>query len=282
MKFFIIVILSFSVPVQAMKRLREAEGKDWDNKLSFWDDCTAGREYKMSLSQAYFLPEKDQNRFRIFSDYLLWAKRMNNDAGVIKDVTDRILRYSNAFIILSDKPFIDAVKKLDINESDVLYLSKGQRQGLWYVCNNLHEDVITIHQPAEFSQKMVQNIMSLPIPIKNKISEKYGKTIHATTKHKLLCGALCLDDKDNRCKCIKAIMCCSSPLLAVVMDLLVKFPLFTSVLLGCSTYVYKEDLYAACNSNLSIFCETSEQAEERLRLVEIPLLQEIECEIAEI
>src|SRR5579863_2169756 len=286
MKFLIIVIVSFSIPVEAMKRLREVE-KDWDNDLSRCDDfCSAGREYRMSFRQAYFLPEKDQNRFKIFSDYLLWAKKMNDDEGLLKDITDHILRYSNAFMILSDKPFMDEVKKLDINESDVLCLSKGQRQGLWYILRyHTPGEAIEIDEPAEFSQKMVQNIRSLPIPIKDKIVKKYGNTIKATIHHKLLCRALCLDDPRKKCSCIQHVMCCSCCGLMCLYITWVQVGFFAPFFwLSSAAGLFNKELYDACRGryNLSLCCETPEQEKERLGLVEISLLQEMECEIAEI
>lgn len=281
MKYLMIVIVVFSVPVQAMKRLGEQEGEDWYSAISFLDKGTCGRN---KPRYTYFLPEKDQNRFKIPSDYLLWAKKMNDDKGVLQDITDHILRYLNACIILSDKPFMDKVKRFDINESDIVCLNKEQRQGLWYILSHAPEKPIEIYESAEFSQKMVKNIQSLPEPIKRKIVKTYGDTIKATMHHTLLCGADCLDDKKNRDKCIKCGLIYSCGFVYFIGISILLSPCCTLSLLGSVLYRFRKNLYQVYTMpsyNLSIFCETPEEREERLRLVEIPLLQEMKFEIAE-
>jgi hypothetical protein len=271
---FFMMVLSNTVSVQGMKRLREFECVDWDYTTSFLDYTT----FKKNRPRyAYFLPEEHQNRFTINKIYLLWSKKMNENEDLLKDVTNHILRYSHVLMILSDKQFMRGIKKLDINESEVWYLNKRQRQGLWFILH--HHDPgksITIQQPADFSRKMVENIVSLPLSIKNKIAQKCDNKIKATMGYRLLCESVCIDDEDSQAEFIcRGIicLCICSPLILndLVSESENKWYAAYNILRKIFTYNY----------NFSLLWETAEQKEERLKLVEIPLLQEMEYMVVE-
>jgi hypothetical protein len=138
---------------------------------------------------AYFETEKDSSASkRSFYDELRFAKQVLEPI-LSKDIADLILRYCYA----TEKIFpndID-IKKNIFNTfyttitDDTLYLTRGDKQALLYLMNHTTtgQPIIIEGRDKHFSQKMSQHILELPLPIRQKIAEKYGKNMLCNTHY---------------------------------------------------------------------------------------------------
>lgn len=293
--FLIIGLVTISIPLQAMKRTREevqameAYG-DWKYDQGFLDRLICERN---KARYPYFIPAKDRDQSaekyppkRSFCDELLWAKKMQ-DEGIPREVTDAILQY--CYAILSDDPLIKKSQQLfNLTTFDVLYLKKEQKQGLWYVLYDVGDSKqITIEGlDKDFSQRMSQNILSLPLSIRKKIVQKYGATMESSLHNKQICGARwCLDNEEAKTSFASSlanmVSCLSIPPQACVWDTLrgrlaPDFSLVTAMVVTTILFYF-----GLKKSVLHWLYETPEEKKYRTDLVKIPLLQEMECEIVQ-
>ncbi len=286
--FLIIGLVTISTSLQAMKRTREEmlaiEARrlsygDWEYHTGVLDQFTVGRNRPR---YPYFVPEKDRDQSkRSFCNELLLAKKMQ-DVGIPRDVTNKILEYCYVEMILSNEPLIQKSQQVfNLTTLDVLCLKKEQKQALWYVLHDVGDrNQITIEGlDKDFSQKMSQNILSLPLSIRKKIVHKYGKTMESSLHNTPRFGARgCLDDEENKASfasCLaKAVSFFSIPLQSCLWD-----ALGFGAEQRCSAIIL---FYCCLNKSILYWLyETPEEKRYRTNLVKIPLLQEMECEIVQ-
>ncbi len=294
--FLIIGLVTISISLQAMKRARDPKEMqdmevygDWEYRTGCLDKIISGGNRPQ---YPYFIPKKDRDQLkRSFCDELLWAKTMQ-DVGIPRDVTNKILEYcyaGYAEMISPDELLIQESQQVfNLTTFDILYLKKEQKQGLWYVLHDVEgrERIIIEGLDKDFSQKMSQNILNLPLSIRKKIVQKYGETMESSLHNQPICGARwSLDDEEakNFFAYSSASMASllSIPPQAILWEILGGGPVpdFSEV----TTMVVTTILFyfGLKKSVLYWLYETPEDKKYRTELVKIPLLQEMEYEIVQ-
>ena len=127
----------------------------------------------------YFLPEKDESESkRSFSNELLFAKTVEKNWELPKDITKQILNYA----YLTEKTLdVNAMRALEefckFNKFNFLYLPLKSKRALAYIFENAkaNSDFIIEGRDKEFACKMSQDILDLPLVIKKRLIYDSGR-----------------------------------------------------------------------------------------------------------
>jgi len=160
----------------------------------------------------YFLPEKDNSESkRSFSDELLFAKTMEAEEILPKDVTDQILGWAYVTEKTLDPQMMYHLEAFKVNKLDFLCLPMKSKRALIYarvhVSHKTH--VLDNRLPGlelkiegrdkEFAQKMSQYILDLPLPIRKELARKTGGYMVCNTKYEPSIYNTLLGETNNEC-----------------------------------------------------------------------------------
>lgn len=210
-----LMMIFFCFSLQAMKRDWQLANLDYKQRdTNCLHHCFPKKDEK--LYPCFLSDKKDPYAQRSLRDELLVAKRVLKKE-MLKEVSSLILHKSYLITQQEDRLLIKKYKKAfnkDKEGCDLLYLNQLHKQTLLYVLKDEFQKKNEIRvegRDKEFAQKMSENILSLPLPIKENIINKFGLEIISNINYKPSWRDIVLDDEDNkkRCKVLTSAECCT-------------------------------------------------------------------------